>query len=376
MQKKSGKWWISLLACLTLCQGFTVSKSDSIEENYKVQAKKLQVGKVAVDKLNIRAGADFNTEVVAILLKGEKVIIEDIIPYNNVPTWLKIRAPQKARLYVAKKYVQKKSANRGIINDDKVNIRAAANLKSTIVNQLNKGAEVAITGEKDEFYEITPPKGTSLYVAKIYVDIIGEYKEPKTLSPAEKKIITQKKWLTEYNNLTDRITAEHSKDIAVRDYTPLIAELKKLQQTAPTPQFKNMAAERIAKLQEFQELLDSIKKKDIESEKTKLEAALKEKENLIEAKKKAIPVNVIPQPIQEEYSYKASGYLESTGLYFGRPAPYKLINNNKIVCFIRADKDLKKYLGKFVEVKGYNNVDSKGRNILELKEIKVLDDTF
>lgn len=342
------------------------------DNNINVPLKKLKVGKVTVDKLNVRAGVGLNYEVVGILVRGEEVIIEEEISYPNVVAWLKIKAPKNVKLYVAKQFVEKLSPNKGKIKENKVNIRASASTKSTIVNQLNKETQVNIIGEKGNFYEIEPPLATSLYVAKTFVDIIGDYVAPDNSSKG-RLVLDEKEWQKRFDSIALKVTEEHKKDILVKDYNVYILELQELEKLAPNADFRQKAYERISALKTLQNLVDSIRTKESEIDKKKLENIIAEGSKM---PIKEIPTFVSPQPVPEEYSYKASGYLEGVGLYFGRPAPYKLINNKHVVCFIRSEKSLKKYLGKFVEVKGRNYVDGKGRNILELADIKVLDDTF
>ncbi len=347
------------------------NKSVDVDKNIKV--KKLKLGKVTVDKLNVRAGPGESYTPVGILLLGDRVIIEEEISYPGVLAWLKVRAPKNARLFIAKQFVEKLSNNKGKVKEDKVNVRALPSLKATIVNQVNKGEEIIIKGEKGEFYEITPPRGTSLYVAKIFVDIIGDYIVDKKDVSKGRLVLSEQEWEKRFETVILKATEEHSKDISLRDYKTYIMELRELEKLAPNTELKSKATDRISALQGFQDFVESIRKKESEIEKKKLEDIIAQTDK---SPVKGIPVFEDPHPVQEEYSYKATGYLEGVGLYFGRPAPYKLLNNKKVVCFLRSQKSLKKYLGKFVEVKGRNYKDSKGRNILELAEIKVLDDTF
>lgn len=338
------------------------------------QTARLKIGKVTVDGLNVRAGVGINYEIVGRLRFGENVIIEERISYPNVAVWLKIKAPKNVRLYVAQQFVEKLSNNKGRIKENNVNIRAGASLKSTIVNQVNKGTQINIIRKVGDFYEISPPPNTSLYIAEEFVDIIGDYVETNNKTKG-KIALSENEWFSKFNSIILKITEEHEKDISIRDYNRYILELQGLEKLAPTSQLKNKALERIAVLEELQKGVEKIRIKEQELEKKRVENLVASADKTLS---KEIPTFVTPQPhpVEEEYSYKASGYLEGVGLYFGRPAPYKLINNRHIVCFIKTEKNLKKYLGKFVEVKGRNYQDSKGRNILELTDIKVIDDTF
>ncbi len=367
---KKGRYVINIIMYITninllLLSTPKVEKLATVNKNQK----KLLIGRVTVDSLNVRAGVGMNYEVVGILQKDEEVIIEDEISYEGVPTWLKIRAPKNVKLYISKQFVNKVSNNKGIITDDDVNIRAKASLKSTVVNQLKKGTEIAIIKEEGDFYQIKPPKNTSLYVAKIYIDILGNY-EPYKEVLKKSRYIKEQKWIKRLNELTLQIAQEHKKEATNRNYTLYIMELQKLEKIAPTNKLKNDVRERILRVKEFQKLVDEIRKKDVEHAKLL--------ENISEAKPqvKELPLHEKPEPIQEEFTFKASGYLEGVGLYFRRPSPYKLINNRQIVCFIKTEKNLKKFIGKFVEVRGRNYRDMKGRNILELTDIKILDESF
>ncbi|MFN7181691.1 MAG: SH3 domain-containing protein [Planctomycetota bacterium] len=349
---------------------FTLATVACLEKDNK--QKKLLSGRVTVYDLNVRAGASTNYESVGLLQKDEEVIIEEEISYPDVPAWLKIKAPEKVKLYVAKQFVERVADNKGIIKENNVNIRAKASIKSTIVNQVKKGTQVSIIKEEGDFYQIKPPEGTSLYVAKTYIDILGEYTpKQKQQQEASQQFLTEQQWMVRFTDINLKIAQEHNKEVAVRDYTSYIKELENLEKTAPTNDLKNIALARLLKVKEIQGLVEDVKKKEIANQTIEIQ-----EQPTPQTKKKGIPVFEKPEPIEEEFTFKATGYLEGVGLYFGRPSPYKLVNNKQIVCFIKTEKNLKKLIGKFVEVKGKNYHDKKGRNILELVDIKVIDDSF
>ena len=117
--------------------------------------------------------------------------------------------------------------------------------------RLNKGAEVQIIGEKDDYYKIISPVGSSFWVSLDYIERVG----PATPEFVEKMLKIRRvsvpggfkvetvadKDRQEYQKLGELLNIERSKPISQQDFTKIRTRLTKLTQEAKSPSFKAMA---------------------------------------------------------------------------------------------------------------------------------------
>ena len=93
---------------------------------------------------------------------------EEINVFGLRGKWYKVELPKKALVYVAKSKVSKKDGQ-GTVSEDKTNVRTAATVSSTVIGRLNKGSAVKILKEYLDWYEIEAPKGTAGWVSSDYI---------------------------------------------------------------------------------------------------------------------------------------------------------------------------------------------------------------
>jgi len=89
-------------------------------------------GTVTKDKVNVRARADKNAELVAQLTKNERVEVLD-----TKGDWLKITLPASAKCYVATKFIKD-----GMTTGDAINIRCGPGTNFKDIGKLAKGEKV------------------------------------------------------------------------------------------------------------------------------------------------------------------------------------------------------------------------------------------
>lgn len=130
---------------------------------------------VVVDNLNLRAGPNQNFEVLKKLQKGEKLEVV----YQRYG-WCKVKLPPDVILFIYKRYVDKLDG-KGVVNANRVNVRARPSLKANVVGQLNEGDEVEIIEGSGNWYGIQAP-------LNCYGWVKAEYLKPWEVAEKEKEV--------------------------------------------------------------------------------------------------------------------------------------------------------------------------------------------
>ncbi len=130
------------------------------------------VGEVTGTDVNVRSGPSGNYYVVTRLSSGHRVVIVD-----RRPSWVAIAPPKGAYSLIAREYIDPEGEHKGVVNGDRVWVRAGSDLSEQIYAkqvQLNKGASVTIVGETETHYRIIPPKGARLWISEDYVRLVEQ----------------------------------------------------------------------------------------------------------------------------------------------------------------------------------------------------------
>lgn len=129
------------------------------------------VGVVTQDKINVRAGANINFEVLSKLVNQEKVTVVGK-SYN----WYKISLPPDARCYINERYVKIEDTE-GVVSANRVNIRSNPGDNFSILGQVNKDTRVKILKKSGEWYGIEPPENCFGWVHEKFIKYYSEFKE-------------------------------------------------------------------------------------------------------------------------------------------------------------------------------------------------------
>ena len=130
---------------------------------------------VTKDKVNVRARADKNAEVVTQLSKGESVEVLD-----RKGDWLHIALPVTAKCYVAGKFIKD-----GAVTADAVNVRCGPGTNFKDVGKLAKGEAVEVVEAKGEWTQIKPTAHCRGWVAAEFVDIAVPTPIPAPIQTSE-----------------------------------------------------------------------------------------------------------------------------------------------------------------------------------------------
>jgi len=122
------------------------------------------LAEVAVENVNIRAGQDTNFESLGCLNRGSEVVVVGK-SYN----WYKIKLPLEAKVYISQEYAQMVDPAKAVVMRDRVNVRAGAGTKFSVLGQLNQGTFVKVLEKLEGWYKIEPVEGIYGWVGVQFV---------------------------------------------------------------------------------------------------------------------------------------------------------------------------------------------------------------
>jgi SH3-like domain-containing protein len=141
------------------------------------QAPVITSGRATVlkDKVNVRARADKNSELVAQVNKGDAVEVLD-----RKGDWLRVTLPATAKCFVASKYVQN-----GAVTADAINVRCGPSTNYRDVGKLAKGEKVEVVDAKGEWTQIKPTAHCAGWIAAEFVEIAVPTPTPAPIQTSE-----------------------------------------------------------------------------------------------------------------------------------------------------------------------------------------------
>ena len=145
------------------------------------------LAEITADQVNIRAGQSPNFERMLRMKKGEDIVVVD-----RQFSWLKVRLPQSADVYINKKYAQLLDSSRAQVLTDHLNVRALADTNSTILGQLDKGDIVFVKEATEEWLKIQPNSKVFGWIADNYVSF-----KSKVIPQAEALLSSQEEKIEE-----------------------------------------------------------------------------------------------------------------------------------------------------------------------------------
>jgi SH3-like domain-containing protein len=117
--------------------------------------------KISADRVNLRAAADTNAEVVVQVDYDTQLEVLEVSP-----EWVKVRPPEAVLFWVHGDLVKEGRVARKVIN-----VRAGSSENYSIVGQLERNAEVQVVTNRLGWLGIRPPAGTGLWVFHEYVEL-------------------------------------------------------------------------------------------------------------------------------------------------------------------------------------------------------------
>ncbi len=235
----------------------------------------IKIGEVIGDEVHLRSGPGVNYYPVARLHKGDHVVI-----VGHKPAWVGVAPPSSTYSLVAKQYVDLDGQDQGVINGDRVWVRAGTDLsddKYAKQTQLSKGASITIVGESGEYYKIIPPKGAMLWISADYVRVADENQPtiadqepvieatpvaPQATPPPAPSIegIEIDRLQSHIEHIEQVLEQEFKKDAYERDLQSVVDRFAPLASQDEDVAAKQYAAYRIKQLQRAMNRIESQKK--------------------------------------------------------------------------------------------------------------------
>ncbi len=338
------------------------------------------LGVINSANVQVRSGPGENYYATAKLDKGTPVTVVGV-KFD----WLKIVPPEGSFSVVAKAFVNREgSASTGRVTADTLNVRAGSSLvpmKVTVQCKLQKGAEVQIIGEQDEYYMIKPPAEAYVYVHQKLVDPVKQINErpiasvggpttrpilaadttqpPTTrptvaeIKPVEPQVDHVAVALAEYERLEAEARAADAMPLAERPYPALIEAYGKLMQNAHLPAHNKIQAD--VRLQVL-----AIKNRNREQ-------WLTTRREMAEAAEKLARTEQERASVQQKVdagigTFTALGLLQASSVQAGdNQTLYRITDpsTGRSLCYVRtSDPKFATFIDKFVGIKGELTTDA------------------
>lgn len=122
------------------------------------------LAEINTDNVNVRAGQNINFERLTRLSKAQEVVVVGK-SYN----WYKIKLPDNAECFISEKFIRPRIDDVGMVTANRVNLRAGASEKASIIGQLHKETRVRIKGLSQGWYKIEPLEGAYGWIEEKFI---------------------------------------------------------------------------------------------------------------------------------------------------------------------------------------------------------------
>ena len=354
------------------------------------------IGEVTGNDVYLRSGPSTNYYPVTKLMAGSRLEV-----FQEENGWLAVAAPEGVFSLIDISYVDKDQGNKGVVNGNRVNVRAGSELsrsKYAKQKQLDKGAIVTIIGEDDEgYYKIVPPEGVYTWISAQFVTKVPEERLKQEAEKESRQAVTQAvptsqpaqesspttqpsdpsgmlgkpaveedapdlsttpderrelvtKLRTSIEEIEKNLAEELKKPLLERKYTLFIEEFAPLSEQETDPYSQAWAKVRIEQLENQIELVEAVKRV----------RAIKEKAHNERRDFASRRANIRTVPVPVDKGFAAEGELRESRIYDSPNGPrrYRLIDPNSEIlhtlCYVEIPRDMDfdpgKYLGRMVGV--------------------------
>lgn len=131
-------------------------------------------GKVAKNKVRLRIQPSLDAPILKELSQGDLLIV-----VGESEDYYAVQPPEGIKAYVFRTYILD-----NVVEANKVNVRLEPNLDAPVVTQLSAGDKVegTISALNSKWLEIAPPSSARFYVAKDFIENIGDAKMMATIN--------------------------------------------------------------------------------------------------------------------------------------------------------------------------------------------------
>jgi SH3-like domain-containing protein len=121
-----------------------------------------ETARVIGNRVNLRARPDLRAEVLG---QAER---NDVFTVKSIgPEWVEIEPPDAVEAWVHGEFVEA-----GEVIAPQLNVRSGPGINHTVINQLERGDRVTTRDSFAEWISIAPPDGSSVWIARDFVEIL------------------------------------------------------------------------------------------------------------------------------------------------------------------------------------------------------------
>jgi len=118
--------------------------------------------RVTGDRVSLRASPDLEGYLLDRVMRGE-----ELVSLGETNGWVAVQAPETLDFWVSGEFVRN-----GVVQPDKLNVRAGPNLNYPVVAILNAGETLSLRGEFNTWLKIVPPPSSRVWISEDYVEFI------------------------------------------------------------------------------------------------------------------------------------------------------------------------------------------------------------
>lgn len=182
-------------------------------------------GKVTKSKVRLRLQPNLESPVLKELSQGDMLIV-----LGETEDFYAVQPPAGLKSYVFRTYILD-----NVVEASRVNVRLEPDLDAPIIAQLRAGDRIEgnVSALNSKWFEISPPNTARFYVAKDYIEKLGD---PSVLATIEKKrdevnILLNSTYLTSQNEL-QKAFPEINLDLVYANLNKIINEQKNFPEQA------------------------------------------------------------------------------------------------------------------------------------------------
>ena len=266
--------------------------------------------------------------------------------------YFQILPPRGSTVWVASKSIRREG-DKGVAAVNEIPVRLDSRINADVLCTLKEGEAVKVAGEHMGWLKIEAPAAVKYFVGKKYIHTA------RAAEAAVVPVADEKKPAAKAAPLT-------GSDVEARQLIEsAYAELKRQDQLMNDKKFKQM--DYSAALADFQAAADKAKSDAVRQEAERglervraVNRALETAKIAVDAQEKA-EATVLAEKLKAKASEPKiafKGYIDTTGILFKRPGTHKLVMDGRILCFLRVkegdEKMLTKMNGQFQKLVGVN----------------------
>lgn len=118
--------------------------------------------RVTGDRVSLRAEPNLEGYLLDRVMRGEELVC-----LGKTNGWVAVQAPETLDFWISGEFVRN-----GVVQPEKLNVRAGPSLNYPVVAVLNGGDTVSLRGEFNAWLKIVPPPSSRVWISEDYVEFI------------------------------------------------------------------------------------------------------------------------------------------------------------------------------------------------------------